>query len=100
MAHKTTKAKQKEYRFPDHSVAKFVILYYIYNTAVFATLQELRVIRHQEPVCQRCGLPVYPAFSCDGSNLDMVLLQLTVQYALSDWSLTWFIQTRFSQTSQ
>ena len=29
MAHKTTKANQKEYRFPDHSVAKFVILYYI-----------------------------------------------------------------------
>ena len=29
VAHKTTKANQKEYRFPDYSVAKFVILYYI-----------------------------------------------------------------------
>ena len=76
-----------------------LLLCTIYNTAVFATLQKLRVIRHQEPVCQRCGLSVYPAFACDGSNLDMVLLQLTVQYVLSDRSFAWFIQACFSQTS-
>lgn len=98
VAHKTTKANQKEYVFRIKSVAKFVILYYIYNIAVFATLQILRVVLHQEPIRQRSRLSVYPAFFCGGSYLYMVLFQLTVQYALSDWSLTWFIQTCFSQT--
>ena len=44
------KSNQKEYSFLDHGVAKFATLYYIYNRAVFATLQELRVVLHQEPI--------------------------------------------------
>lgn len=50
LAHKTTKTNQKEYVFRIMSVAKFVILYYIYNTAVFATLQKSMVVLHQEPI--------------------------------------------------